>query len=700
MHKIFFVRHILLITVLCGTSVSIAQNQSLDSLRTIPDSLKEIEEVTITGSRIAQSKKNSVISVSTLDQKLFRAVSATSISDVLKFSPGIRMETNCQTCNFTQVRMNGLGGSYSQILINGRPLFSSLMGLYGLEQIPTNIVDRIEVVNGGGSVLYGSNAIAGTINIITKQPEFNFIEISDKVSVIPNGPVEQAVQLNAAYVSKSKKSGFLFSGMNKIRDGYDRNGDGYTEIPRVNNSLLGINTFHNIGRSIELHADFWILHEQRQGGQFWNGDPQLQADQSEFRNQITSIGQFSGSWKSRNKRWNVQAYTGYQKTNRHHYTGLDHAEAWGKTNNVTLQSGLQFSYVQKVGQKGKSTLIGGLEHYYDVIQDEIRGYDYFVDQNITQVAGFLQDQFDIGEKWSFVAGIRTTNHSKVSNLIVTPRAALLFKPNGQWQFRLSYGNGFKAPQVFETDMHIAFANGGISQIRVDKDLKSEKSHAYSAQVNWSRRRKKMLYSSELTLFHTQLLHSFVLNEIPSDDPNKTLLLRTNGSNAEVSGLSESIRIRWDKFLQVDLNFTYQESRFTEAQQWSLQVEPINQFLRTPNAYGSSTISIFPEGSWSGSINCVYTGRMLVPHFGGAPELDHDEIVHTNSFWDIGLRAEHAIHIHKFEQTIRIGLGIQNILDSYQSDFDTTKYRDSNFVYGPPKPRTVFLDLKWVIGGKH
>lgn len=691
-------RYIFLIVFLSGTVDLIAQNDP-DSLNLIRDSLREIEEVTVTGGRIAQSKKNSVISVSTLDQKLFRAISASSISDALKFSPGIRMETNCQTCNYTQVRMNGLGGSYSQILINGRPLFSSLMGLYGLEQIPTNVVDRIEIVNGGGSVLYGSNAIAGTINIITKHPEYNFVEVSDKVSLIPNGPVEQAVQVNGASVSKSKKSGFLFSGMNKVRDGYDRNGDGFTEIPRINNSLLGMNAFQQVGKSIELHADFWILHEQRQGGQFWNGDPQA-ADQSEFRNQVTSIGQFSGSWKSRNKKWNVQAFTGYQKTNRHHYTGLDHAEAWGRTNNVTLQSGVQFSHQHAIGKKSKSTLIGGVEHYYDVMQDEIRGYDYAVDQNITQFAGFLQEQFDLGEKWSFVAGLRTTNHSKVSSLIVTPRAALLFKPNGQWQLRFSYGNGFKAPQVFETDMHIAFANGGISQIRVDQNLKSEKSHAYSAQANWSRRRKRMLYSSETTLFHTQLLHSFVLNEIPSDDPSKTLLLRTNGSNAQVSGVSESIRVRWDKFLQVDVNMTYQESRFTEAQQWSLEVEPIKAFLRTPNLYGSSTISLFPEGSWSGSVNAVYTGSMLVPHFGGAPETAQDELVRSQSFWDIGLRAEHAIHIHKFEQTVRIGAGIQNLLDSYQSDFDTTKYRDSNFVYGPSRPRTVFVDVKWVIGGKH
>lgn len=679
----------------------IAQSQVpvIDSLKHQTDTLKEIEEVTITGGRTAESKRNSVIPVSVLDQKLFRTISATSISDALKFSPGIRMETNCQTCNYTQVRMNGLGGSYSQILINGRPLFSSLMGLYGLEQIPTTVVDRIEIVNGGGSVLYGSNAIAGTINIITKQPAGEFVEVSVKESLIEKGPVEQVVQLNGAFLSKRKKSGILFSGMNRIRGGYDRNGDGFTEIPRVNNTLLAFNAFQSVGKTIELRADFWTLHEQRQGGQFWNGDPQ-QAEQSEFRNQLSTIGQLSGNWKSRNKHWNLQLYTGYQKTNRHHYTGVDHIDAWGKTNNLTWQSGVQTTWNQALGKKVKTTLVAGLEHYYDQIRDTIRAYDYFVNQQITQVAAFLQDQLDLGEKWSLVLGVRATKHSRLKDPVVTPRVAFLFKANGQWQFRVSYGKGFKAPQVFETDMHMAFANGGISQIQVDPKLKSEISHAWSAQANWNRRRKKMLYSSELTLFHTQLLHSFVLNEIQSNDPSKTLLLRTNGSNAEVSGISESLRVRWHRFVQVDLNFTIQESRYTDAQQWSLEVEPMKHFLRTPDTYGSLAISIFPEGSWSGSLNGVYTGSMLVPHFGGAPELDHDELLQTKLFWDLGARIEKSLHLHRSEQTIRVGIGIQNILDSYQSDFDTSKYRDSNFIYGPSRPRIYFVDLKWMLGANH
>ena len=92
---------------------------------------------------------------------------------VLIFNQELGVETDCQTCNYTQLRMNGLGGGYSQILVNGRPIFSPLIGLYGMEQIPINMIDRIEVVKGGGSSLYGSSSIGGVVNVITKTPKNN-----------------------------------------------------------------------------------------------------------------------------------------------------------------------------------------------------------------------------------------------------------------------------------------------------------------------------------------------------------------------------------------------------------------------------------------------------------------------------------------------------------------------------------------------
>jgi len=82
---------------------------------------------------------------------------------------GVRVENNCQNCNFNQVRINGMEGKYSQILIDGLPIVSALAGVYVLEQIPANMIERLEVVKGGGSPLYGSNAVAGVVNVITKK---------------------------------------------------------------------------------------------------------------------------------------------------------------------------------------------------------------------------------------------------------------------------------------------------------------------------------------------------------------------------------------------------------------------------------------------------------------------------------------------------------------------------------------------------
>lgn len=129
-----------------------------------------LEEVVITGDRNATNRVESSTIVNTITPKLFARTQSVTLSEGLNFSPGLRMENNCQNCGFSQVRMNGMEGPYSQILINSRPIFSGLAGVYGLELIPSSMVERVEVVRGGGSALYGSNAIAGTINLILKDP--------------------------------------------------------------------------------------------------------------------------------------------------------------------------------------------------------------------------------------------------------------------------------------------------------------------------------------------------------------------------------------------------------------------------------------------------------------------------------------------------------------------------------------------------
>ena len=134
----------------------------------VPDAFM-LDQVVVTGSKSEQKRRNSPALVSVAGSKLFDLVGACSLADGLSFQPGVRVENDCQNCGFTQVRINGLDGHYSQILMNSRPVFSALAGVYGLEQIPANMIDRVEIMRGGGSALFGSSAIGGTVNIIDRK---------------------------------------------------------------------------------------------------------------------------------------------------------------------------------------------------------------------------------------------------------------------------------------------------------------------------------------------------------------------------------------------------------------------------------------------------------------------------------------------------------------------------------------------------
>ena len=114
----------------------------------VESSSHDIEQVVVTGTKTFKRQNESPVIVNVIDSRKLQSVQACNLSEGLNFQSGIRVETDCQTCNYTQLRMNGLSGGYSQILINGRPIFSPLIGMYGMDQIPSNMIDRIEIVRG------------------------------------------------------------------------------------------------------------------------------------------------------------------------------------------------------------------------------------------------------------------------------------------------------------------------------------------------------------------------------------------------------------------------------------------------------------------------------------------------------------------------------------------------------------------------
>lgn len=176
----------------------------------LSESNEELDQVVVTGTRTEKKRTDSPVIVNLINSKTLEQVVATDLSEGLRFQPGLRVEKDCQTCNYTQIRMNGLQGGYSQILINGRPIFSRLTGLYGLEQIPVNMIERIEVVRGGVSALYGSSAIGGTVNVITKIPKQNNYSVSYNYENIDGSADQNLLNGNATVVSKDYNAGANF----------------------------------------------------------------------------------------------------------------------------------------------------------------------------------------------------------------------------------------------------------------------------------------------------------------------------------------------------------------------------------------------------------------------------------------------------------------------------------------------------------
>ncbi len=153
-------------------TVFMEKGKAVDLFFVLEDDVLEMEQIVVTGTRTRHYIKEVPVRTEVITMREIENKNAATIYDALQGIPGIRVENQCQYCNFTMVRMQGLGAEHTQVLINGQPIYSGLAGVYGLQQISTVDVGQIEVIKGAGSALYGSSAVAGAINIISKEPSF------------------------------------------------------------------------------------------------------------------------------------------------------------------------------------------------------------------------------------------------------------------------------------------------------------------------------------------------------------------------------------------------------------------------------------------------------------------------------------------------------------------------------------------------
>ncbi len=666
-------------------------------------SVSSLDQVVITGTRTPKRRINSPVIVNLINSKTLDQVVATSLSEGLRYQPGLRVETDCQTCNYTQLRINGLQGGYSQILINSRSIFSPLMGLYGMEQIPVNMIDRIEVVRGGVSALYGSSAIGGTVNVITKVPVKNSYDITNTFQRINNQTSDNIISGNASLVNENRNAGVSLYVNNRNRGHYDQNGDNFSELPQLKDNTFGANFFFVPSKNQKLELSFSSIYEYRFGGENVK-KPAYLTQQSEERmhNIIMLSADYSVSFNDDKN--SLSVYYGGQKTDRKHYTGTIPDDSIGKqvffenppygtSDVITHQGGIQFNNRFKKFLGGKATLTMGTEYVYDAVFDEIETYNYEIDQKTKNFGVFVQQDWDVKRNLNVLAGFRVDKHNLVSHSVFSPRLSLLYKVKDRTQIRLGWGTGFRAPQAFDTDLHIAFAGGGVSRISLAPGLKEERSNSFTGSVNYDKASEHFIAGFTFEGFYTQLKDAFFQFPLGTDNFGQ-IFEKRNGKGATVKGFTLETRANFDYVFQIDAGFTVQKSEFNEAVENIEGLQAKKEFLRTPNNYGYATVSYTPTKNWNLSANVIYTGRMLLAHFKGEGTGQNvDEYYDGKSFTDMSLRISKTINLNKIKTAFEIFTGMKNIFNSYQKNFDTGKNRDSNFIYGPSIPRTIFLGFR-------
>ncbi len=718
-------------------SILINSNTKVLNIELKPD-VFGLDQVIVSAGRNEIKLSQTPIKIDLINPENLQSVNARSVGDLLGFSPGLRVENNCQTCGFSSIRINGLDGRYSQVLIDSRYLYSALIGVYGLDQIPASIIDRVEVSKGAGSVLYGANAIAGTINIITKEPQKTGFEIAPNINLINFKGLDSRLPFRISIKPDSSKWALDIYGMQSNRENIDLNNDSISDITRLSSLFLGTKFNYLINKQSLIKLSINFVNENRRGGNKFEYLPH-QSDLTEQLKHEIFNSQISYKYYSKDFSKDISIYSAIQKTKRDSYYGsggrvlgendtMNYQDslalgAYGYSEDWVIQSGIQFNW--KINYK--HTFLVGTEWYQNRVSDQFVFYQKLLNQNVSTLGFFTQWQWNISPKINTLAGLRfdqnwiySNNKLYDSTIIqninlpaIVPRIAINYKWNNNIKSRLSYAMGYRGPQAFDEDLHIQNIGGTPRFILISNNLKAENSQSLNFNTEYLINKRYWAFLNTFSMFFTQINNSFIYREA-RDFGDVSFLQKTNGGASQVYGIDLQNQGNYLEKFKYSISLTLQRALFINPEVlWSPDEKAIeegfsgselisNQILRTPNIYGFAAVEYKINKKISSEISALYTGSMLTPKVSG-PQIyansesaalqQYTELFKTPDFLDLGFKVNYNFS-YKNKFGIDTYIGIRNILNSFQKDLPQGINRDSNFIYGPLMPRSIYFGVKF------
>ena len=552
------------------------------------ESDNSLNEVVISGTLRPVSKSNSPVPVEVYSETFFRKNPTPSIFESLQNVNGVRPQLNCNVCNTGDIHINGLEGPYAFVLIDGMPIVSGLSTVYGLTGIPQALIERVEIVKGPASTLYGSEAVGGILNVITKKPT-NAPLLSTDTFLSSWGELNLDVGLR--YDISKKAQGLVGINYFNFQNRIDNNNDNFTDMTLQNRmSIFNKVTFERKSNKVFTIAGRYV-YEDRWGGEMdW---------EKEFRggNQIYGESIYTNRWETfgtyelptpENIRFQFSA-NGHSQDSYYGETSYDAKQLVGFG---------QLVYNKKIG-KTHDLLLGAAYRYtyYDDNTFATLGENGIDNSpSIIHLPGiFVQDEIQINDRKKLLLGVRWDNNSIHGN-IFSPRVN--FKWNSKDKsdiLRLSAGNGFRVANVFTED-HAALT--GARTIEFDGELQPETS--WNVNVNYV---KKINTENSLITIDASSFYTYFNNRIlPDYESNSNKIIYANLEGFSVSkGISLNSNMSFTNGLSINTGATLMEVSVTENKIKKIQ-------LLTESFSGVWSISY----KLNSNFNIDYTGNIYGP----------------------------------------------------------------------------------------
>jgi outer membrane receptor for ferrienterochelin and colicins len=492
-----------------------------------------LEEIVISGTLKPVSKLDSPVPVEVYNHTFFRDNPTPSIFEALENVNGIRPQLNCNVCNTGDIHINGQEGSYTMVLIDGLPIVSGLSTVYGLSGIPQSLIERIEIVKGPASTLYGSEAIGGVINLITKLPENTS---SFSIDSFLSGWGEINTDLGYKYALSKKVKGVFGLNYFNYSNPIDNNGDGFTDLT-LQDRISIFNKF-TFGRKFSIASRF--VYEDRWGGQMgWR--PKHRGGSQIYGESIyTSRFELFGNHKFNN---NLSFQFSFNDHN--------HNSVYGTT---LFNADQTIGFGQLVWNKNikKNELLIGIAYRLSYYHDDTK---VLLDRNkahTTHLPGvFIQNQINFNANNKLLLGLRYDQNSIHGN-ILTPR--LNYKVNNGDKstiLRFSAGTGYRVAQVFTED-HAALT--GAREVVFLGDLDPEKS--WNTNLNYIQKfylEQGLIIELDLSLFKTHFSNKIIPDY--DTDPNKIIYNNLSGKSVS-NGISINANLLASGGLRINLGATF------------------------------------------------------------------------------------------------------------------------------------------------